>query len=231
MEPQADESGTWRDLKTRTISSAAMAVLVLCFIWIGGIAFSSLVMLAAMLMAKEWEELTTNRKQSVKLSGYIYIIIPCSCMLWIRNIGTASDPLFGLKVVLGLVAVISATDMGAYFTGKQFGYNKLCPTISPNKTWEGLVGGVAAATAVGILFAPYINLPHSVTMAMYVSPIIALVAQLGDLFKSLLKRKAGVKDTGTLIPGHGGLLDRLDGYMFNAPIVAAIVYYAVKEII
>jgi phosphatidate cytidylyltransferase len=121
-------------------------------------------------------------------------------------------------------------DMGAYFTGRKWGQHKLCPSISPNKTWEGLAGGVAAATLVGVLFAFYMNIPKILGASVIISPTIAVIAQIGDLFKSWIKRKAGVKDSGTLLPGHGGLLDRMDSYLFAAPVLSLIVYFALRAV-
>lgn len=229
MEPQA-EKGSWSDLRTRALSSVAFAVVGLLCLWIGGVAFPSLIILAAIIMVQEWENLTQKHTKAVRLSGYAYIILPCACLLWMRSICVPSDPSLGFKIALALIAVISATDTGAYFAGKKFGNNKLAPAISPNKTWEGLIGGVVAATITGTLFSPYINIHQSVTLAISVSPMIAIVAQIGDLFKSWMKRRAGVKDSGNILPGHGGLLDRLDGYMFTAPILAIIIHFALKEI-
>lgn len=231
MEPQAEQGNSWTDLRTRIVSSAAFAVPALLCLWVGGVAFSSLVILMAVIMVQEWENLTEQRSETTRISGYAYVIIPCACLLWMRDICVPSDVSLGLKIVLALIAVISATDIGAYFAGRKFGHNKLAPSISPNKTWEGLIGGVVAATITGTLFAPYINVHQSVTLAICVSPLIAIVAQIGDLFKSWMKRRAGVKDSGTILPGHGGLLDRLDGYMFTAPILALIIYFALKEAI
>lgn len=226
MALQADNSGKWNDLKTRASSSAALAMIALLCMWAGGILFAGITILAAIMMMKEWENLTSDQINIFRVIGYPYIILPCACIISLRSIAITGDSMFGFKVVFALVAVISATDIGAYFTGKKFGHNKLMPSISPNKTWEGLAGGTAAATLTGLLFAPYINIPQSFIVALLVSPVIALIAQAGDLFKSWMKRKAGVKDSGSLIPGHGGLLDRLDGYMFATPILALIVYFA-----
>ncbi len=229
MEPPANK-GNWDDLGTRTASSVALALLALFCVWLGGVAFTSLVILAAVLLIREWSNLTTNQPLVMRLMGYVYIILPCSCIIWLRDINLPSDYNFGFKVVLALIAIISATDTGAYFAGKKFGYNKLWPSVSPNKTWEGLLGGIAVATVTGMIFAAYINLQQSFIAILFISPIIAVVAQAGDLFKSWIKRRAGVKDSGTLIPGHGGLLDRIDGYMFTTPLLALIIHLALKDI-
>ncbi|HEU5046296.1 MAG TPA: phosphatidate cytidylyltransferase [Rickettsiales bacterium] len=227
MAPQA--SFKWNDLRARVFSGLAMGVIALLCIWMGGVAFSCLVIAAAIIMMKEWDALVADQINAFRVFGYPYIILPCACILWLRTITTASDALLGFKIVLALSAVITATDTGAYFTGKKLGHTKLAPTISPNKTWEGLAGGIAAATLTGLLFAPYLNVSQSYVAALLVSPVIAIIAQCGDLFKSWVKRRAGVKDSGSLIPGHGGVLDRLDGYMFAAPLLALIIGIALRE--
>ncbi len=227
MEPEASES-EWEDLKPRVISALVLLVLAAVCVSLGGIVFSALVIYAAILMINEWQVLVAEQKPVFRITGYIYVILPSACVLWLRSLEPASDPLLGFKLVFGLAAIISATDIGAYFSGKRFGTFALAPAISPKKTWEGLAGGVLAATLTGMCFAPYINLPKAFVLVLLVSPVIALIAQGGDLFKSWVKRRAGVKDSGSLIPGHGGVIDRLDGYMFATPILAVIVYFALK---
>jgi len=139
----------------------------------------------------------------------------------------------GTVAVVYLVAVIAGTDCGAYFAGRSIGGPKLAPAISPNKTWAGLIGGTIAAGLVGLLFfdlqAPDGNevvilgvFGREAVAALAVSCLIAPLAQCGDLMESWIKRRRGVKDSGNLIPGHGGILDRVDGYLTAAPAVALI---------
>jgi phosphatidate cytidylyltransferase len=109
------------------------------------------------------------------------------------------------------------SDTGAYLVGRSFGKRKLIPLVSPNKTWEGLIGGLVAATITGILCAWLFGLDINLLLAAAVGLIIAVVGVIGDLTESLIKRQAGVKDSGTLIPGHGGMLDRLDALLFTFP--------------
>lgn len=116
-------------------------------------------------------------------------------------------------LLLILVACVSANDTGAYCFGKLFGTHKLCPTISPGKTWQGLVGGFLTVAITVRLIHLYIDKPVSWPVTLIVAAIIALVATAGDLFESWLKRRAGIKDSGSWLPGHGGLLDRFDGMM------------------
>ncbi len=121
----------------------------------------------------------------------------------------------GLAIMWYLLATVWATDIGAYIAGKLIGGPKLAPRVSPGKTWAGLGGGMALAAISGYVVAVAcgIKAPGYAALA---SVILAVVAQAGDLFKSAFKRKAGVKDSGNLIPGHGGVLDRIDGLLFAA---------------
>ena len=111
-----------------------------------------------------------------------------------------------------------STDIGAYFAGRRFGRRKLAPSISPNKTIEGLCGGIAAAALLGAAWAFATHLGGAL---LALAPILAIVAQAGDLFESWMKRRAGVKDSGAWLPGHGGVLDRLDGLVPVAALTAA----------
>jgi phosphatidate cytidylyltransferase len=148
--------------------------------------------------------------------GALYVGLPCLAILWLRG-----QPHGGLATVLWLFALVWATDTGAYVAGRLIGGPKLAPAISPNKTWAGLAGGVAAAAAVG--FAAFSLWPEGNSLWLIpVSGALALVEQAGDLFESAAKRQAGVKDSSNLIPGHGGALDRLDGLLAVCVAVAAL---------
>ena len=125
---------------------------------------------------------------------------------------------FGIQVLWWLLFVVAGTDTGAYFVGKSFGKTKFCET-SPNKTLEGVVGGVVLAGILGPLFA--LN-EISYVSALIISLVVAVSSVFGDLFESYLKREAGVKDSGTILPGHGGVLDRTDGYLFGAIIMLVL---------
>jgi len=142
----------------------------------------------------------------------------------------ASAPLAGIGAERGwivlLVLGVWSFDTGAYFIGKRFGQRKFLTHISPSKTYAGLIGGVVAATAVGavVLF----GLGQPPVTALIVGPLLSLAAQAGDLAESMLKRAAGAKDSGTLIPGHGGVLDRVDSFLFAAPVLALYVLAAFR---
>ncbi len=146
--------------------------------------------------------------------GTLYVGLPVLALIVLR------DQPQGLLLTFWAMALVWAADSAAYFTGRAIGGPKLAPQISPNKTWSGFVGGLAGATigAFGLvwLFALPIQLA-------YVTPLLAILSVIGDLYESNLKRQAGVKDSGKVLPGHGGLLDRLDGLVFVAPPAALLV--------
>lgn len=147
--------------------------------------------------------------------GVLYAAMPAAAMVLLRD-----DPQYGLWVILWLFAVVWGTDIAAYFTGRTFGGPKLAPRFSPNKTWSGLLGGVVAASAAGYAVSSVIGAGSPVLLALF-SGVMAVVAQAGDILESSLKRRVGVKDSSQLIPGHGGVMDRLDGLVAVA--VAAVI--------
>ncbi len=125
---------------------------------------------------------------------------------------------FGMNALIWLLIVVASTDIGAFFTGKMFGKTKFCET-SPNKTLEGVVGGVVLATSFGSYYAlVLVDIPY----ALIISFLTSVASVFGDLFESYLKRRAEVKDSGNILPGHGGVLDRVDGYLFAAPAMVVL---------
>jgi len=148
-------------------------------------------------------------------AGALYVGLPVFSLLAIR----LHDD--GLALSLWAMAIVWACDSGAFFVGRQFGGPKLAPTISPAKTWSGLIGGVAAATLLAMLMRWGHDLPLPLVIA---TPFLAVLAQMGDLFESWLKRRAGVKDSGNVLPGHGGVMDRLDGIVPVAPVAAFLIF-------
>lgn len=133
-------------------------------------------------------------------------------------------------LVLYLIFLVAAADSGAYFAGKSFGKNKLVPQISPGKTREGLLGGLLAALLVSFIGASLLGLNEgSFSRFIYLSMIVALISVAGDLFVSLMKREAGKKDSGSILPGHGGILDRVDGLIAALPLFTlGISWFAIK---
>lgn len=150
--------------------------------------------------------------------GVVYVGLPILALVWLRY-----DVPGGAERVLWLLAVIWSTDVCAYFVGRAIGGPRLAPRISPGKTWAGLAGGLVGAALVGGGAAATVAGVGFWTAAA-AALALALVAQAGDLFESFLKRRAGMKDSGHLIPGHGGLLDRVDGLIFASPVFAGAVW-------
>ncbi|HFD79392.1 MAG TPA: phosphatidate cytidylyltransferase [Gammaproteobacteria bacterium] len=138
---------------------------------------------------------------------------------WLALVVLHSRPDQGPHWVLFLLVLVWTADSGAYFAGRQFGRNKLAPAVSPGKTWEGVIGGVTASTLLAFGYARFLGLPASATASfMLVCMVTVLFSVAGDLLESLLKRQRGVKDSGNLIPGHGGILDRIDSLLAAAPV-------------
>ncbi|MFW0777389.1 MAG: phosphatidate cytidylyltransferase [Rickettsiales bacterium] len=214
------EPSRWSGLQTRIISAAIMAVVLLGVLWQGGWLFTMLILLACMIMVKEWNGLTKDDGPGWHLAGMFYAAVPCASLIWLRNLSLELSADAGLYVVLYLFLIIWATDIGAYFAGRQIGGPKLAPAISPGKTWAGLGGGVLAAAAVGGICSSFTPFPGSFLACLIMGAFLAVLAQCGDLFESWMKRRVGIKDSGTLIPGHGGLLDRVDGLTFTTPFFA-----------
>ncbi len=128
--------------------------------------------------------------------------------------------------ILLLVLAVWSYDTGAYFVGKRFGRRRFLSHLSPSKTYAGLIGGIVAATIVVALVLAALG--QAPAAAVLLGPLLALAAQAGDLAESMLKRAAGAKDSGTLIPGHGGILDRVDSFLFAAPVALLYVLAAYR---
>ena len=189
------------ELTTRILSGIAMIVVALMAAVLGGYYFALLAAAAATAMYYEWMRIVRGWGIGWAIGGFFYCLLPALALLWIRDH-------HGLSLLLWVFLVTWSTDIGAYFAGRRFGKRKLAPSISPNKTVEGLWGGVAAAGLFGAAWVLATGLnPALIALA----PLFAVAAQAGDLFESKMKRTAGIKDSGDWLPGHGGLLDRLDG--------------------
>ncbi len=130
---------------------------------------------------------------------------------------------FGMESLLWLLVVVAGADVGAYFVGKSIGATKFCET-SPNKTLEGVVGGVITAAVLGVTFSPD---DIGFMVGLFISFVVAVASVFGDLFESYLKREADVKDSGDILPGHGGILDRTDGYLFGGIVMLVLLRFFV----
>ncbi|MEO5612492.1 MAG: phosphatidate cytidylyltransferase [Sphingomicrobium sp.] len=200
------------ELFVRTFSAIVMMLVAVAAALQGGYYFAVLAAAAATAIFYEWTRLVRGWGAAWYLSGFVYALVPALALLWIRD---RAD--HGLALLLWVFVVTWATDIGAYFVGRTLGRTKLAPTISPGKTVEGLYGGMAGAAVLGGVWAWLAGLDATLFV---LAPLFAVAAQGGDLFESWMKRRAGVKDSGSLLPGHGGVFDRLDGLMPVAVLTA-----------
>lgn len=221
------------DLPVRLASAIVMLVVASGALWLGGWFWTGLVVALAGGVLWEWNRLVSRFGISVLaetlwfFAGVLYVGGAGIAMLVVRN-GRQVFPLDPLasgygpvEVLVAFILPIIAVDVGAYFAGRAIGGPKIAPKISPSKTWAGLGGGALLAAIVGVLveitdFGPAAVPGFSVAalgLAVLGGALIAVIAQAGDFFESWMKRRAGVKDSGHLIPGHGGLFDRLDGFI------------------
>lgn len=263
-----------RELKLRVLSALVIGPAALAITWIGGLPFSLLVLLCAVIMADEWETIvlgeTSTRERWITVAlvglavaagafgarigltsatvamivlvgagvaaavamrgarlggrdgavswapwGAFYAVVPS---LALDSLRAAPN---GLWLILFLFAVVWTTDIAAYFAGRAIGGPKLMPRVSPKKTWSGALGGLLGAILAGVGVAHLAGAPHLLQVAG-VAAAMSVASQAGDLLESRLKRRFDVKDSGRIIPGHGGLLDRVDG-LVAAAVVAVIV--------
>ncbi len=259
----------WADLGLRVASACVLIPLVLGAVWLGGIWFTLLVALLAVLMAQEWTAIVHGGNSPqfalhaaaamagafltgtagapaavlaiavlwalsavlVKLQGpqagiwpwlgVPYVGVPAMVLVLLRG-----DATYGVTVIVWILVIVWAADTLAYFVGKSVGGPKLAPRLSPNKTWAGFAGAVAGSAIASAIFAAAAGLGN-IAIFVLLAALLAPIEQLGDLFKSALKRHYGVKDSGAMIPGHGGVIDRIDGLVAVA--VAAAVVGALRS--
>ena len=164
-----------------------------------------------------------QRKKMIMIPfGIFYIGLLMSYLIRIRVIEN------GIYLILFLLVAVWASDIFAYYVGKTIGSNKLIPKVSPNKTIEGTIGGIAGAVLVGVLMGKYFSLGMNAKECAIAGLLIAVAGGLGDLAASLIKREEGIKDFGKIMPGHGGALDRVDSLIFAAPVFFYYLLYIVK---
>jgi phosphatidate cytidylyltransferase len=202
----------------RLITACVLAPIVLLMVSLSGFYFMTMVVAAAIIMGGEWFQITYTKNNVWKISGAIYILLACMSLLWIiqqHHVVHDTIRFNGVNTIISIFVVVWANDIGGYIFGRLFGGAKLCPKISPNKTWSGFFGGIFCAIAVSPL----------VGEGFGGAGIAAMIASAGDLLESWAKRKCKTKDSGNIIPGHGGLLDRLDGVLLLSIIVASIGVY------
>jgi phosphatidate cytidylyltransferase len=201
------------ELLVRTLTGMVLIAVALFAAVVGGNLFAYFVAAVATAMFYEWTRIVRGWGAGWYILGFFYALLPALALLWIRE-----RDAHGLELLLWTFLVTWSTDIGAYFTGRRFGTRKLAPAISPGKTVEGLYGGIATATLIGGAWVLATRLGQPL---LVLAPFLAVAAQSGDLFESGMKRRVGVKDSGTWLPGHGGVLDRLDGLVPVAVLTAA----------
>lgn len=246
------------DLNTRFGVALALIAGAAFALWFGGVVFWLVLVIAGLLMLREWGELAGADDKQIRLAQYALSVPLASMCPWAAGAGFLSLGLIGgalfftgavtrnARLALGILyvglpaislivlrdqpngllltfwamALVWAADSAAYFTGRALGGPKLAPHISPNKTWSGFAGGMIGAVLFALALVWLFDLPMIVALT---TPLLAILSVLGDLYESNLKRRAGVKDSGNVLPGHGGLMDRLDGLVLVAPAAAVLV--------
>ena len=205
------------NLSVRLASSLVLAPLALAAAWFGGAVFVIFWAGAALIIGWEWIKLVAPARDPLpwRVAGMIYAAIVFMAPVLLR-----ADVNNGFVALVFLFAIVWMTDIMGYVVGRALGGPKLWPAVSPNKTRSGAIGGMAGALAAGIVIAAALSL--ALLPIAILSVILSMMAQAGDLFESAIKRRFGAKDTSHLIPGHGGLMDRLDGFI-TAALVAALI--------
>jgi phosphatidate cytidylyltransferase len=163
----------------------------------------------------------TNALKSLasEIFGFIYVAVPFSLMNFIvQPSANEHSNIYYPWILAGVFFIIWVNDSAAYLTGSALGKHKMCPKISPKKSWEGLIGGAVFATIMGVLNAVMFQ-QISMVSWIVIALLTVVFGTLGDLFESKIKRELGIKDSGTILPGHGGFLDRLDSLLFAVPVV------------
>jgi len=221
--PTAPATRPGRDLWLRVVSSVVLAPLAVAAAYLGGPWFIGFWLLAAAGILWEWLGLVAAARwlPGGARAGWIALGALYAGAMLAAPLVIRADAELGFVAMIFLFAVVWATDVAAYFAGRLMGGPKLCPAVSPNKTWSGAVAGTLAGIAAGLAVAAVADVGWLAVIAA-VGLVLSIFAQLGDLFESSLKRRFGVKDASHAIPGHGGLMDRLDGFL-AAALVAALV--------
>jgi phosphatidate cytidylyltransferase len=171
----------------------------------------SIVLLCSMYMLKSHDFTAAISKVAITLFGVLYIGFLLSYVTLIDKVSP------GKRWIFFLVAIIWAADIGSFFVGSFMGKHKLYAKVSPKKTIEGLVGGIGGGVAAALLYRTFLFPDLTVSDCLFLGLFLTLFGQLGDFTESMIKRSAHVKDSSNLIPGHGGMLDRLDSFLFSAP--------------
>jgi len=212
-----ESSAAGSELSRRTWAGAVMAVAAIVVTLQGGFLFALFWLAAGAVIFWEWRNLVASASDRTQwlAAGAVYALAAAACPILLRY-----DADYGLVAILFLFAVVWATDIAAYFSGRYFGGPKLWPAVSPKKTWSGAFGGLICAMVAAFIVASFAALSHGALIVL--AAILSVASQAGDLFESHLKRRFGVKDASHIIPGHGGLMDRLDGFIFASTLAVLI---------
>jgi phosphatidate cytidylyltransferase len=214
VNPQAADAASGpSNLTLRVISSAIMAPAAILIAWLGGWVFVAFWTLAACLVLWEWTTLVRAAQPPLAaFLGWMIAGLVYAGVLLLAPIALRGDVALGLAAILFLFAIVWTTDIAAYFAGRTFGGPKLWPAVSPKKTWSGAIGGTLGGIVAGIAVVKAAGLAVA-PMLVLVAAGLSVVSQGGDLLESAIKRHFGAKDASHLIPGHGGVMDRLDGFL------------------
>lgn len=201
-----------------TSSSLGSAIVICGALWWVGV----------FLMVRKYPRGTAWWKNNPLLQQ-LFSVLTLLPFLWsvilLRAYDYDAAPFMGAKLVLMVCLLVWAADTGAYFAGKRFGKHKMAPSVSPNKTVEGLVGGLFLAIAVTFVTASFLSIPFSsLLMLPFIAFITSFASVLGDLVESMFKRVAGIKDSGSILPGHGGILDRIDSLTAAFPVFTVLYF-------
>lgn len=212
------------NLLVRIISSAVLIPLIIWIVYSRLTNFCVALSIIAFFMAIEWRGIIRrhhSRKIAWRITACVYICTFFFSLLWLRSFPHGSN------VLLWLMITVWSADTAAFGTGTLIGGPKFAPKISPSKTWSGFCGAVCASFLIGLALVSYFPIQnHLVFIATTV--LLGALAQLSDLLESWVKRKAGIKDSGCLIPGHGGILDRTDSFILTAPTLALLLFFFEK---
>lgn len=208
------------DLGTRVVSAIVLFAIAGAALWFGGLAFGLLLLVGGALVVVEWIALVRAMTLGGGAKGALLAIGPVLILGAMAGLWFVREHL-GMTAALWLFGMVWATDIGAYFAGRAFGGARLAPRISPSKTWSGLIGGMVAALVASATIGDRAGITG---VPLTIGLVMGLLAQLGDLGESWMKRRAGVKDSGKLIPGHGGLFDRVDGLLPVALLLGGLAF-------
>ncbi len=211
------------NLKKRLLTILVGAPLIIGILYMGGILFYIFLMIGMALSFYEWFSMAKKARKPILLvaCGTFYIFAGFASIWALREMSA------GFSLVLLLFLAVWASDILAYILGKTFKGPKMSPTISPNKTWAGYIGALLGAFIPFVSAYPELEL---IPVLLVFSIIVGVVGQSGDLMVSALKRHVGVKDTGSLFPGHGGILDRIDALLLVAPVYFFLLFSIAEQL-